>query len=567
MWVWVAAAAGALAYWRTAFRHIYATGFGDWQQFQHQWEAGYAAVMRYGEVPLWNPYHCGGVMLFGDPQAQLYSPFFLVALATGATIALKLMLWAHAAVGMAGAYFFARREAGLGIEAAVFTGVVWSCSGFFAWHGSGGHAAFLPFYLFPWVLWSWRKAGSDLRYAVLLALLMTLVVFEGGVYPFPYFCIALFVDGVVRLASETPRRGILVAGAVAVPLMLLLGALRFLPILDTLANYPRPFHDTDHLSPREFLDIFVSPNAGTSMFRFRGHEYVWDEYGAYIGWPAFVLGALGIVRWVRERRFVWLAGALVFALLTFGDLGTFSPWAVVRALPVFGSLRVPSRFAVMFLLYWSLAGGAAIDWAITAARRVPRLASHPRVVTALVLLFVAVLANDLWVQCRPALSRWSRPEVPPLEHNEEFHFVPRREYAKYASFPARNVGNAGCYTGMQYRAARGLREGNVPQHRFATGTQGEFLSSGRTQNTVSFRVRLDAEGRVVMNQTFARGWHANVGKVGRDKNRRLVVDLPAGEHAVTLRYDPPGLELGALFSGLGVIAAAIAWVLIRRRRS
>ena len=62
--------AAACALWSPAFFQLQATGFGDWQFFHHMWEAGYVALTRYGEWPLWDPYHCGGITIFGNPQSH-----------------------------------------------------------------------------------------------------------------------------------------------------------------------------------------------------------------------------------------------------------------------------------------------------------------------------------------------------------------------------------------------------------------------------------------------------------------------------------------------------------------
>ena len=65
-------------YWAAAFEHAHATGYGDWQWFHHMWEAGRTAIVRWGEPPLFDPHHCGGVPLWGNPQAQVYSPTWAV---------------------------------------------------------------------------------------------------------------------------------------------------------------------------------------------------------------------------------------------------------------------------------------------------------------------------------------------------------------------------------------------------------------------------------------------------------------------------------------------------------
>ena len=40
-------------------------------------------VVDYGEVPLWDPYYCGGLDGLGTPQSRFVSPTFLLTLAFG----------------------------------------------------------------------------------------------------------------------------------------------------------------------------------------------------------------------------------------------------------------------------------------------------------------------------------------------------------------------------------------------------------------------------------------------------------------------------------------------------
>ncbi|HEX2677869.1 MAG TPA: hypothetical protein VHM19_14550, partial [Polyangiales bacterium] len=108
----------AVGLWCPAFFSLQATGFGDWQFFHHMWEAGYVAVTRYGEWPLWDPYHCGGITIFGNPQSQHLSPFYWIAFLVGPTLGSKIFLVLHAWAGFAGMYLLARKT-GLALPGAL----------------------------------------------------------------------------------------------------------------------------------------------------------------------------------------------------------------------------------------------------------------------------------------------------------------------------------------------------------------------------------------------------------------------------------------------------------------
>jgi hypothetical protein len=562
--VGAAALLAAAGYFSPALLHFEETGFGDWQQFQHQWEAAWVAVARWGEMPLWNPFHCGGVTLFGDPQAQVYGPLFWILFPLGTTLGLKVFLILHTAAGLSGMYLLARRELGVRVPAAMLAAVVWGGSGFFAWHGSGGHSAFLPFYFAPWLLMAWRRAIVDPRWCAAVAGIMALVLFEGGVYPFPYFTLLLGFDAAWRLAAPREggeRIGVVRAAVIAGVVALALGAFRLLPILETLSLYPRPTSSTDSVT---FAEAIAMLTAREHEYRF-GHEYVWAEYGTYIGLAAVIVCAAGaLVAFWRGHRKV-LFGALLFGALMLGHGSSWHPWAVLHELPPFDSLRVPSRFAVLFTFWFALLGALAIERmheGLDAGRARRGVDVFRRAIPWLV---VALIAADVFVSNLPTIDRWRDAPLPPeMLHDRHYHLLPASQYGRYASVPALGVSNRGCYTGMEYRAAAGLWERDVPQARIEGA--GELADEGRTANTMWAEVALEEDATVVFNQTWAPGWKSTVGALEADRAGRIVVHAPAGEHRIVARYTPRELARGAWLSAFGFFSALLVALFARRER-
>lgn len=574
---WVLIALGSFAaaalYWSPALWELDRTGFGDWQQFQHQWEASYVSVARYGEAPMWNPWHCGGVILFGDPQLQAYSPLFWLVFPFGTTVGLKLFLLIHAALGFAGAYVFAQRRIGLGRYPAMLASLVWAGSGFFAWHGSGGHSAFLPFYFVPWLLLAWEAASRDLRYVAAVVGIMGLTVLEGGVYPFPYFCLLLAFDGLWRIAEgKAQAKSVVRAGVLTVPLMVLVAGFRLVPILNTMSRYPRPTAGDDALS---FAEVWQMLTSREYDYAFPGHEYVWAEYGTFIGVIAVALGLVGLWRCARgdrDRRLL-VIGTVLFGLLMMGRGSAVHPWPLLHALPVYGSLRVPSRFAVLMTFYFGMAAGVGLQWALgwLRARRWPAdLFALRRAAPALIVLAVAL--HIAWGNGE-VIARWEGPPLPSIDPSSRYVVTPFSEYGGYASFPARGVSTRGCYTGMTYPAAVGLRVGDVAQAWFV-GEGREDASvrwRARTANTMALDVAVpEAAPTLEINQTWALGWRSDVGEVVRARNGLLhVTNLPAGEHTVRLRYRPDdlGVAIALGLAGVGGTLSLLLVLTIRRRRA
>ena len=72
-------------------------GSRDWDQHLFFHEAPRKTIVEYGQIPLWNPYYCGGTILLGNPQSRCLAPTFPLVLAAGTVAGIKLDLLLHLA--------------------------------------------------------------------------------------------------------------------------------------------------------------------------------------------------------------------------------------------------------------------------------------------------------------------------------------------------------------------------------------------------------------------------------------------------------------------------------------
>jgi len=560
-WALFACAVCATAWWHWPFTAGDKTGWGDWQYFHHMWEAGRVAVERHGEWPTWDPFHCGGVTLWSNPQAQVYSPLFALSFLFGTTFALKLHVWVHAVVGFAGAYLFARSEGRLSRIASMTTAICFGGAGYFAWHLAGGHSAFAPFYFIPALLLCWRRAEKDLRWSVGVAALMAMTLLDGGVYPFPYFALLLGLDALTRLR---PKRilGVVRAGVVSAVLAGLLGAVRLIPILARLEATPRNTPILDGIGATQVLQTLLHQEAPPGWVS----HYGWPEYGAYVGHAVLLLAAIS-VPWALRRRPSWVAFAALFGAMAMGKEGVV--WPLLHRLPVFDSLRVPSRFLVVVSFYLALLAGLAVHRMSVRSRRLGYPLDRRRAPAIAVLALLAAGVPMLAVN-GDTIDRWTFPPIQMDEPAEHFHLSTRPYIPEYAQFPQANVGTRRCYDPMNVRVAPGLVSGDRPQVRIRPTAGAQLHREGRTTSTVWADATLGAGAQLRFNQNFAPGWRSDLGRVDEEQPMLTVVDLPEGRHRVTVRYEAPGagraLQLFALGATLSILLLlGMTWW--RRRRA
>jgi hypothetical protein len=571
---------------RSSLLHLGSTD--DWRHFAMLWEAARVALRDFHQFPSWNPYHCGGLVLYQHPESPFPGPLFLLTffwLPTAA--AMKAWIVAHLVCGTLGARALVADRGGSAAEQLLGAALM-AASGFFAEHIGGGHLSFTPFLYLPLILWAFRRALQDVRYAVVVAGLFAVTVLEGGTYPAPLMAVALAVECLARLGSAEDRRGMARAVPVVAVLFVLLAGVRLLPALHYLAEHPRLEPLDDGIGLGEVFSFWTTHDHARRMAT---HRYVWPEYDTYVGVVPVALMLIGVLVALfvpdprrRERR-IDLA---MFAALVWCALGRVRPLslaALLHALPAFRSLRVPSRFLGPAMVGFGLLAAAAL----AAGRRLaegrgPRVA---RVAHAVALALVVGVALDICLANQRVMQQGLEPELPAGPASADFFQNSAADYGRLATYPVAGFGTRGCYVALEWKPAPGIVDGPGPQARLEPPAAGTIVEKRWSPNRLDFDVQLDTPATVIVNQNYESGWQVNHGeKIGAyvvperrfwDIRARpselpakgaiglLAVPLAPGTHHLSLWHRPAWLWPGALLSIVGIALAAA--VLLRARRA
>lgn len=533
----------------------------DWRYFAGVWEAARVALHDFHEFPSWNPFHCGGIVLFQDPQAPFPGPLFLLSYAwLPAAVAMKLWLYLHLLAGALGARAMVRDEGGNGPEQVLAAAVVTAC-GFCAEHFGGGHLSFTPFLLFPWLLWANRRAlGGESRYAVLVAALLALCVYEGATYPLPLMFVGLAFDTLLRVGDARERAAMWATLPIIGSLFPLLAAPRLIPVMLYLKEHPRLVPLDDAMTVAEVVQTWTVREHERG---FPGHVYVWPEYGDYVGWIPVALLAAGVVAGLaqrderaRARRLdLGVLAALVWCAL--GNIPGFSLFGLLHELPLYKSLRVPARFL----------HPATVLLAVIAARTLAdarrHLASMPlrpwllRAFVGFELLLALGVAADIAVNNSPRLQQGIDPVIPRAPASRDFQQTPGGDYWRWSTYAVRGVGTPACYVPLEWGPSPGLWLGPGPQARLDPPDAGTVGAITWTPNSVRAAVTTTRRARLVVNQNHETSWNTSAGTIDRAAPTLTVV-LPAGRHDVRLRHRARGLDAGLALGALGLALAAAA---------
>jgi hypothetical protein len=458
-------------------------------------------------------------------------------------------------------WLLARHELKLSRFASFVAAAAWAFNGAHQQHYAGGHSTFVPFEYFPLALLLWRRAEDDRRYAVGLGLLVAWMLYEGAVYPTPHLAILLGAEALTRAWPVQRALRIVEAGLIAGVVGLSLAASRILPVVDQLRSHTRPIDpDVDALQWGTFKLMFVERGHERHI---AGQQYVWPEFGAYLGVILVVLAVAGII-YAGRRRIWMLALLLLMVALMFGHAGTWAPWDILHGhVFPFKEMRVPSRFRFEVTMFLAAYAGIAVDGLSRTGERVLGLTRGSAVRVAVCALALIGVGDMMGVGID-----WFRvtfrnaPEQRPLVASQRLYFG-GPGLADFIDQPQQNRGRTDCWDEWGFGAGAPLWHGDVPQAR--SGDPNVVVEvANRTQNTFTIDVDAKRPGRITLNSPYDRGWQTDVGTTG-EQNKVLVLDVPEGRQRIRIVYRPRWFGAGVAVSILGTLGVA-AWVVWQRKR-
>lgn len=227
-----------------------------------------------------------------------------------------------------------------------------------------GHNMFITFLYFPLVLYLYfcliKQRKLTIKYSALLAFVMTLVFFEGGIYFFIWLTLFFFFDmaivaiSILRekrkyvlqpLARYTdiffPIRNITLTFAFFV----LFSSIKLLPVLASFGEYnPSLTRLEGYRNILFFLQTFYQPGLGSSI----PFKELWlQEAYNFIGIEASILAVLSFFYFLFLAKVTILKrlaiAGIIFCILSFGDIY----YKLFGFFPFLQGARVHNRFVFM----------------------------------------------------------------------------------------------------------------------------------------------------------------------------------------------------------------------------
>jgi len=555
----------SVAFCSPLFAHPTALGVFDWDQHLFYYGAVLKNVVEYGQMPFWNPWYCGGNVLWQNPQIALLSPVYPLTAVMPLALAMKVNILLHYWAGFIGMHLLLAR--GIGVRSrpvVVFLATIFVASGAPAIHFMAGHSVFLPAFYLPWVLYFFLRslATRTLHGALLAGVAIALMVYNGGTHILPMAIAAVVMLAAATAVMRRQWRPLLV-GTVCCVAGLAYSAPKLVPVAsfvtstefwDTRPPIASPDRTTLEMLERVYLDPHQIRGA-----RLPEQRHGWHEYGNYIG----EFAALLIVAswwWTLTARGTpgWSVGlpfaitTLAFFVWSLGDFSRLSPAALASHLPLFSSFRIPSRYSIAFVL----CATATVGFAVRALGLDALASRRARVFVALVCIAGSAqliarnrvfLAN---VFSQPPLTATFTPFGGPTQLITDAESNAYQEGSPMLTALMNDTSFYHCYESLQVRHT-------------ATPDQPLVLSDGNaTVSAITFspnRIAFDVVGgnepaRLSLNQNYARGWRTDAGDFTPTAAAMPGVTLAAGQTGTfAFWFVPEGL-----WAGLGILIAALA---------
>ena len=518
--------------------------YRDAQYFTLFEDAARRSVVDYHQLPLWNPYYCGGIYALGTPSARFAAPTFLFTLIFGVLRSSPLVAAFLYFAGLEGTYRYVRAH-GAGALGALLAAPIFALSGFFPRSGSFEWVNFLGFELLPWAALGLRRAfAGEVRGAVLAGGATAWMTCFGGTYAAPFTLLVgvweLFEAAVALRHDRRKLARAFALGAIAALVGVGLAAVRLWPIAETLAASPRVVGANDAIAPLTIAEMLFG-----RRIPFRG-----DFLVGVLVLPLALLGAT----W--KRSFWPLAMACFFLWLASGYGSHPSGYAMLRTVPPYTMLRNPERFLVPFSLAYAVLAAVGVGKleALVRKRKWPRDVVAFGIVLACVDAGVLVDNGWSWQRGRSLM------EAPTRIADRDFANARGNRWLA-AYYPGLNRGTLSCFDDYQIPQSPELR-GDLPHEEFlADASAGTVARRAWAPNEITLHVEATKPARVIVNQNWHPGWRASEGTVVSDKGR-LAVDVPQGTSDLVLRFRPRS----ALGGGLGSLLALAACAVLLRRR-
>jgi len=556
-------------------------GTQDWDQHYAYAEANIISLLKYHQLPLWNPYHCGGMTQIGNPQNDFLSPFFLVILFFGPIVGYKMLFLIYLFLGLLGSYYL-----GILFEisklGSFFISFIYSFSvitvGF-----ALGTTNFLGLLFLPFLCYFYVKSLFEhrIRDIIFSAFILALIFFGG----FHYFLLIILFLFTLSFLEEYKQS--LPIFLFVILLFLLLTAIKLIPALEILNKYPITIQNeinSGYSLKSLYMSLFsrqqtvsAFSNWGNSEARniFNGLSFGFDENSMYVSIFSLILFILGLFN-RKNKNTPLLIIFLFFLFMSFGYNINPSLYGTLHSLPILNTMRVAQRFRFFFIIPYIIFVGFGVDLVIN---KLSKVFKNKIIVKALIVLFLFLIIIDvIRINLTFLKNAFINSQV---EFKKTNNFIQRcgtvnpsnlsyNSFSDEYLFTKAGFGSPICYEPIHFNSAiKCPKDEDYKGEYYLINSNKQIKITHWSPNIMIFDIDIKAKDELIINQNYDKDW-----KIEKNNSKSEIINhdgyigvsLFPGKYRIKIYYLPNSFIEGSLISYLTLLLSLICLYLNRDKK-
>ncbi len=396
-----------LAFCIPVIKNIDKLGVSDWDYFYALNGAITKTILEYHQIPLWNPYMCGGMPLMGYPESSFPSLTSLNAMIFGVVVGLKIDMIIHLILGLIG-MFYLLRYLKLSLISSFLGSIIFVLNSAFIWNILAGYTNFMGFAYLPLVFLFYLKAFEKKSYTVISSIFMVLMILEGGRHPALTTILLLIMHSVFLGLKNRNLKSFKIVILIFL-FSFLLGSVKILPGIDWINQYVISgscVWNSSYID--EIHDMFF-------IVPWMSNE----EFSAYTGFFPMVLFLISIPV-LLKKEYPLILTCFMFFLLMLGNFSFFAPWNFFNHIPPFNYFDVTTRMRFVFVFILSI----LVAMLVTKIENISFSVNKLNILkTVIIMILVFYITFDLATNDYKLLDGSSYAELPEINESEEFRQV------------------------------------------------------------------------------------------------------------------------------------------------
>jgi hypothetical protein len=524
-------------------------GIHDWDQHLFYEGAARISIIEHHQFPLWNPYQCGGNVLFANPQSSFLSIHFPITLLFGEVIGTKIAIMLYLFIGLLGTWFLSRHLK-LGIISSYIPSIIIFLSGVYTIRMTVGHTNWFYLAFIPWIFLCYLKAEQSKLHIIPASLLLALMFFGGGIHPFMITVLILATYATVE-AVKNKRIKAIITVAIIILLFITFAAIKLVPTL-AIQNEMLPIEQTD-IQPNTLTTLWQSlTDRHPDLTYSTAPLWQWHEYFGYIGILPLLLFIFAFFKWKETKTYI-IATTTIFIIILSQNL--IPPlWNMLYKIPFASLFHGPSRFLFAAIFFIAIAVGYVLTHVEKSNKK------HAKIILLIIFAFLFI---DL-AAVNANLFNQGLTVEPQKTTSSSFYSVyaenKEQNTEQYLTLLS-NKGIWNCYERF-YPAAQGA----IPKENFEGQQYGNYhgeayIAETNQEQTITFwspnkvTVEVTEPSTLILNQNYVNGWKAKVmnekkeTKVQETFNHNGAIATEVTEPStITFYYLPNAFIIGAIIT-------------------